>query len=594
MYTRWIHSTMSAHQVGGVLLTALLAVFVLPLAWRIPPANATGDLLHAQAFAIAGFFWLMWFAAFGAVHRAVAWAVFLALSWWPTEMALRYTYATGVNAGFIGLVSGTNAAELLELARTFGLDMMLWSLPTLLLGGLTWWSTKLLGWRINTTWRLRLLTAGLTIMAATWYALAEQDHLWRSSAPTDELAGSPPGYIAEALAVVYPINGWLALYAAHQNSRVIHSARERMDRTPFAPEPTGEAGAELMVLVVGESSSAARWGLAGAPRNTTPRLKRREGLVYLHDVVAPAMATRVVVPSLVSWAPLYSATAAVNPRPEAGFLAAFNELGWSTAWLTNQPAQGVFDNPIVFYARDAQRQRFINPGSYSEATPYDEALVPELLATIKEAKPGQHVAAVVHTMGSHFNYGYRYPESFDVFRPSLSSRDKNVHVDLASRQEVLNAYDNSILYTDYVLDRLIDGVAQQRRPAALIYISDHGDDVPDGSCMTLVGLRTTAGAARVPALIWISPELQALRPGLMERLRAVAHRPMQAQWVASTVMDLAGLRIPRHPEPDITRSVHRGPRMVHLMGRSVDFDVAERTAPCSLTAASTTAPAKKK
>jgi glucan phosphoethanolaminetransferase (alkaline phosphatase superfamily) len=195
-------------------------------------------------------------------------------------------------------------------------------------------------------------------------------------------------------------------------------------------------------------------------------------------------------------------------------------------------------------------------------------------------------------LGSHFNYANRYPERFDIFQPSLKTWPAGKDINLASRQEALNAYDNTILYTDHVLDRIIASLAARRRPAALIYVSDHGDDVPDGRCMTLVGTRTTASAARVPALLWISPELEARRPGLTKRLQERAsRRPLQSEWVAPTMMNLAGMRVPRHPAPHLLEDADSRARSLHIMGRAVEFDTAERAASCNLLAAPATAKA---
>jgi glucan phosphoethanolaminetransferase (alkaline phosphatase superfamily) len=571
--------------VGAVLFSTLMLVLLAPLAWRVTSANDTGSMMHWQALGIAVVFWLIWFAVFGAVHRAVAWAVPMALMWWPAEMFMRHTYASALSPNVIGLVGGTNSAEAFELVHTFGGGLAVLFLPPLLLGLATWWSMRGLGWRMSRSWRTRVLLVGIGSIGCVWFTLAEQDRRMSDAALSDALAGLAPGFFINSLSVVYPINGWIALEMARRNSAAIRDARMRMDRKPLAPEPTGDAAAELLVLVIGESSSAARWGLAGGPRATTPALAKLDGLVFLHDVVAPAMTTRDVVPSLVSWRPLVSSAGVIDPHPEPGMLAAFNEAGWSTAWISNQPVQGAYDNPIVFYALDAHHQRFINPGSFSAASPYDGALIPEFDAALNEAGPSKQVAVVVHTLGSHFNYANRYPASFDVFQPSLKTWPAGTDVNLASRQEALNAYDNTILYTDHVLDRIIANLAGRRRPAALIYVADHGDDVPDGSCMTLVGLRTTASAARVPALVWISPEFEARRPGLTQRLREEAsRRPLQSEWVAPTMMNLAGMRVARHPAPHLLQAAESRARSIHLLGRAVNFDAAEKAAPCSLMA----------
>ena len=81
---------------------------------------------------------------------------------------------------------------------------------------------------------------------------------------------------------------------------------------------------------------------------------------------------------------------------------------------------------------------------------------------------------VLHTYGSHFNYFERYPREFAHFTP-----DEATEVEVKNRQQLINAYDNSIRYTDYFLHHLIQILDSTNHTTALYYSPDHGEDLLD-------------------------------------------------------------------------------------------------------------------
>lgn len=100
----------------------------------------------------------------------------------------------------------------------------------------------------------------------------------------------------------------------------------------------------------------------------------------------------------------------------------------------------------------------------------------ELLFLVeKELKAGhQKLFIVLHAYGSHFNYKERYPESMSVFKP-----DNLTDAKYENKEYLMNAYDNTIRYTDGFLASLITLLQKTNSFSAMLYTSDHGEDIFD-------------------------------------------------------------------------------------------------------------------
>ena len=88
----------------------------------------------------------------------------------------------------------------------------------------------------------------------------------------------------------------------------------------------------------------------------------------------------------------------------------------------------------------------------------------------------ENLFIVFHTYGSHFNYKERYPEEFAKFQPANATE-----VEYKNKDQLINAYDNSVLYTDYFLHSLIGILKNSGADATMIYSPDHGEDLLDDS-----------------------------------------------------------------------------------------------------------------
>ena len=264
---------------------------------------------------------------------------------------------------------------------------------------------------------------------------------------------------------------------------------------------------------------------------------------------------------------------------EKGILAAFREAGFHTVFLSNQLPNHSF---IDFLGEQADEWAFIKTGDRNEAfdktygqtfdkmygqgklakmdekgNVYDADLLPILDQIL--SRKHQKLFIVLHTYGSHFNYMERYPRNMAHFLPDSQSDAK-----AENRRDLLNAYDNTIRYTDYVLHSIIERLQKKGGMSAMLYTSDHGENIFDDNRKLFLHAAPRASHYEldVPFLIWTSRSYEHQEPRVDAALSQNKHKEIQSSRSAfHTMLQLGGIatryRIDRysvansgyHPEP---------------------------------------------
>jgi glucan phosphoethanolaminetransferase (alkaline phosphatase superfamily) len=297
---------------------------------------------------------------------------------------------------------------------------------------------------------------------------------------------------------------------------------------------------DVVVMVLGESARFDRWSLNGYARQTNPLLMREPNLVALQDLITSVSATRLSVPVIISRKPAMQSLK--DGFTEKSFLTAFKEAGYKTFWLSNQISFGKFDTPVSVFAREADRVEFLNLGGFTDNSNYDEVLFQPFARALGD--PAQKKLIVLHTLGSHWNYGHRYPARFDQWKPSLVGVHKPVLTDSAVKPQMNNSYDNSILYTDWFLAQLINSLKTGDKAAALMYVADHGQTLFDGSCRQVFHGHNNQHEFHVPAFAWYSDAYGARFPDKVAQLRAHRAAPLSTENIFHTLVDLGDIRYP--------------------------------------------------
>lgn len=287
---------------------------------------------------------------------------------------------------------------------------------------------------------------------------------------------------------------------------------------------------EVYIMVIGETSRADNWQLFGYDRPTNPKLSRRDGLVTFPKTLSQSNTTHKSVPMLIS--PLDATSFGDSICLIKGIPAAFRQAGFSTAFISNQRRNHSF---IDFFGETADSVVFIRD-SIDDCS--DMLLIDRLerfIASDSNAKK----FIILHCYGSHFNYRERYTCDHARFLPDDASE-----ASLSNRQALVNAYDNTIVFTDDLLARIIDSLDSLDVASAMIYTSDHGEDIFDDPRGRFLHASPTPTFRQlhVPYLIWTSDEYRSLYPEKVAAASANSNRQIASgSTMFDTILSLAGI-----------------------------------------------------
>ena len=225
---------------------------------------------------------------------------------------------------------------------------------------------------------------------------------------------------------------------------------------------------KLLVIVVGETARAANWGLNGYERQTTPKLAQQPGVINFSDVTTCGTSTAVSLPCMFSL-PGRADYAKSYARQHESLLDVLAHAGLEVTWLDNQSGcKGVCEGVATKAILPEEHASLCQDGRC-----LDEALVQALNTQISGDAADQVV--VLHQLGNHGpSYYQRYPAAYERFVPTCTTAD----LAKCSRDAITNSYDNAILYTDNVLDQVIETLKRQNDYAtAMVYLSDHGESL---------------------------------------------------------------------------------------------------------------------
>ncbi|TBW49528.1 phosphoethanolamine--lipid A transferase [Marinobacter halodurans] len=261
--------------------------------------------------------------------------------------------------------------------------------------------------------------------------------------------------------------------------------------------PPEDNDRELVIMVVGETARADHFSLNGYERDTNPRLEKENGLVNFSNFWSCGTSTQVSVPCMFSDLTRddYSEDDAENTSNALDLLA---KSGANVLWLdNNSSSKGVADR-VEYHS---YKSSDLNPECDEEEC-RDTGMLTGLDDYIRNHPKGD-IFIVLHQMGNHGPAYYkRYPKEFERYTPVC----RTSQLEECSEEEIINAYDNAILYTDYFLDRVID-VLKRHTPefeTAMFYLSDHGESLGEYD-VYLHGLPYMIAPdeqKHIPALMW--------------------------------------------------------------------------------------------
>ena len=293
------------------------------------------------------------------------------------------------------------------------------------------------------------------------------------------------------------VNTFNYLYSVNKYYKLQKQATRKfliLDANPHTA-PADNAAIKLLVLVVGETARAQNFALYGYNRPTNPELSK-QNIITFADTSSCGTATAVSLPCIFSHQER-SQFKVNDARHTQNLVDILQSAGNQVFWRENDDGcKGVCDR--VAYEDVTQTGGEYCFGRYCQ----DDALLSGLDDKISNLK--QNSVIVLHTMGSHGpTYYKRYPDQYKKFTPACNSAD----IQNCSQEQIINTYDNTILYTDHIISSVIDILKQHPQyQSSLIYISDHGESLGENG-IYLHGLPyriAPDSQIKIPFLLWMS------------------------------------------------------------------------------------------
>ncbi len=292
---------------------------------------------------------------------------------------------------------------------------------------------------------------------------------------------------------------------------------------------------EIYILVIGETSRADNWSLYGYSRNTNPGTSALDGLVVYRDAITMSNTTHKSVPMLMSCAGSEQYDSLYYRK---GIITAYKEAGYQTAFYSNQQRNHSF---IDAFGCEADEVKFLKDKVMVMGNNFDDDLT-DCVKQRLDSYNGGKLFIVVHMYGSHFNYKDRYKKEDAVFKP-----DNVISAEKVYRKQLINAYDNSIVNTDKVLSSIIRLVDAKGVNSAVVFTSDHGEDIFDDERGRFLHASPipTYYQLRVPLLVWTSQIFKSNYPDAVKQLQAHVDTPVSTNMVIfHTLLDLSGIQSP--------------------------------------------------
>lgn len=497
----------------------------------------------------------------------------------PLEMIYIGVYGQPSSAHLLGVLIETNQKEFLSFLDGVGWQLAGVILTTLTFGIFTLYQSIKSQWRWQGRSRVWVLIMGVlvavTLFAQDNLSTGEDESTHEATMAYQIEQGDGRLITASALIKSYPAGVFFRVKSFLSQITGLRKAAEKIESFQFnAEQLPASADREIYVLVIGETGRADRWQLNGYHRETTPLLSKTQGAVSLSDTITGWAWTRMSVPVIITRKQSSNQNVFF---PEKSIVSAFGEAGFKTYWLTTQGPLGLHESSVALHAQEADETRFLSLTDYQGDNIYDGALLKPLKEVLAKDEKKQFI--VLHTLGSHYDYSNRYPKSFDRFLPSLKG-NKQASLHKTSQREVMNnSYDNSILYTDYVLSQFITALKNTGEQAALFYTSDHGENLFDNECLISGHGHGTEADFRVASLWWNSEKYESVHPEKVTNLKNRHNKPLTTEHVFNTLLDAADIRYPDEKLSQSIISKQWKPAARWTQVR-LDFDKSDRDPVC--------------
>jgi lipid A ethanolaminephosphotransferase len=358
---------------------------------------------------------------------------------------------------------------------------------------------------ITTTWKKFLTTSSLTLLFILMIVFVNTTNVLWIDKNSKTLGGL-------AMPWSYTVN--ISLFYTHQ-----YQKNQKEILLPNATIKDNQKS--VVVLIIGESARSQNFSLYGYQKNTNPLLSKTPN-VFHFEANSSATYTTAGVKSILEYKntnDLYEILPNYLYRNNVDVI-----------WRTSN-----WGEPPV-HIKNYQKSEDLKVNCKGEQCEYDEILLSGLNEQILASKKNK-VLIVLHTSMSHGpTYSKKYPPQFETFKPVCNS----VELGKCTQTELINAYDNTIVYTDYILSKVIQNLKQLKDfKSTMIFVSDHGESLGEKN-LYMHGLPMSIAPKEqyeIPFIVWVSGGSKQLKPNKIVSQNHVFHSVLHFLGIQSPIYD---------------------------------------------------------
>ena len=317
---------------------------------------------------------------------------------------------------------------------------------------------------------------------------------------------TPAKAVSSLTSRMEPAAPWQMIIGYTQYRTQLNSLQGILDKNRELPplanlkDSSGDAPRTL-VLVIGESTQRGRMSLYGYSRDTTPELKALRdsdpNLTVFNNVVTSRPYTIEILQQALTFANEQHPDLYLT---KPSLMNMMKQAGYKTFWITNQQTMTGRNTMLTVFSKQTDVQHYMNQQRTQSAREYDTNVLAPFKAVLADPAPKKFI--IVHLLGTHLKYKFRYPENWGKF----DGQKDGVPPGLSEEQrEAYNDYDNANLFNDHVVATLFRDFKATDPNGFMLYFSDHGEEVYDTPPHNIQG-RNEAQPTRhmytIPFIVW--------------------------------------------------------------------------------------------
>ena len=282
-----------------------------------------------------------------------------------------------------------------------------------------------------------------------------------------------------------------------------------------------------VVFVIGESLRADHLPMNGYYRNTMPYLSTRKNVFSLKKVYTNKTYTAISVPQILTNQSIKDSVG----HKFYSLIDVLNSAKINTYWIGNQTPE-ISYLPFIKFSKF---RKLIDP--YHSEFSFHKKLDDHMLKPFYKYFSKQEKQFItLHMMGSHWYYENRYSENFRKFKPTIHSK----YLKANSNQEMINSYDNTILFLDYFLENIIRNIEKQNTNTLLIYLSDHGEALGENG--NWLHAQESESIKNPAAIIWFSEKFYQNNKEKALKIASIENKKMTTDFLYHTVLGLFDIK----------------------------------------------------